>query len=77
MAFDREHKGSRYARAGITDYWIANIPERRVEVYREPVGDAAAPFGWRYVSVSTLGPGETVSPLAMPVARIPIADLLP
>jgi Uma2 family endonuclease len=77
VAFDREHKGSLYARAGITDYWIVNIPERRVEVYREPAGDGAARFGWRYVSVSTLGPGETVSPLAMPVARIPIADLLP
>ena len=77
VAFDREHKGSLYARAGITDYWIVNIPERQVEVYREPMRDGVAPFGWRYASVATLGPGASASPLAAPGARIPIADLLP
>ena len=29
LRFDREHKGSLYARAGIVDYWIVNIPDRR------------------------------------------------
>ena len=32
----------------IADYWIVNIPDRRLEVYREPVPDAGAVFGWRY-----------------------------
>ncbi len=48
LSFDREHKGSLYARAGIADYWIVNLPDRRVEVYRDPVPDAGAVFGWRY-----------------------------
>jgi Uma2 family endonuclease len=77
LGFDREHKGSLYARAGIADYWIANITDRRVEVYREPVPDGAAPFGWRYGHSVTLGPDERVSPLAAPTARIAVADLLP
>jgi len=77
VAFDREHKGSLYARAGIADYWMVNIPDRRLEVYREPVPDGAAPFGWRYGRAVALGPDERVSPLAAPAAEIAVADLLP
>ncbi len=77
LGFDREHKGSRYARAGIADYWIVNIPDRRVEVYREPLPDGMAPFGWRYGRAVVLGPGERVSPLAAPTAAVTVADLLP
>jgi hypothetical protein len=59
------------------DYWIVNIPDRRVEVYREPMSDAAAPFGWRYGGSIALGPNERVSPLAAPAAAVVIGDLLP
>jgi Uma2 family endonuclease len=75
--FDREHKGSLYARAGIADYWILNIPDRRLEVYREPVPDGAASFGWRYGRSVALGADQRVSPLAAPEASVSIADLLP
>jgi Uma2 family endonuclease len=77
VAFDREYRGSLYARAGIPDYWIVNIPNRRVEVCREPVPDGAATFGWRYGRAAALGPDETVSPLAAPAASVPVADVLP
>ena len=74
---DRYEKSGLYARNGVADYWIVNLVDRCVEVYRAPVSDPAAPYGWRYASVTMLRPGETVSPLAAPGARIPIADLLP
>ena len=74
---DRIHKGSLYARERVFDYWILNRADDRLEVYRDPTPDAAAPFGWRYASALALGRGETVSPLAAPNARIPISDLLP
>jgi Uma2 family endonuclease len=77
LRFDREHKGSLYARARIADYWIVNIPDQRLEVYRDPAPDAAAPFAWRYGRVVTLGPEERVAPLAVPAALITVADLLP
>jgi Uma2 family endonuclease len=77
LGFDREHKGSLYARAGITDYWIVNLADRRVEIYREPVPDVAASFGWRYGRLVTVGPDERVSPMAAPAAEIAVADLLP
>jgi Uma2 family endonuclease len=77
LAFDREHKGSLYARAGLADYWIVNLVDRVLEVRREPVADPAAPFGWRYAAVERLGPEALVAPLARPDARVAVADLLP
>lgn len=76
LRFDREHKGSLYARAGIADYWIVNIPDRRLEAYRGPVPDRAAPFGWRYGHAITLGPEARIAPLAAP-GSVVVADLLP
>jgi Uma2 family endonuclease len=77
LSLDREHKGSLYARAGLADYWILNLVGRVLEVYREPVTDAAAAFGWRYGSTRILDADALVAPLAAPGALIRVADLLP
>jgi Uma2 family endonuclease len=77
LALDRHHKGSLYARAGLDDYWIVNLADRVVEVYRNPGPDPAASFGWRYQSVEALERGASVSPLALPGAHIRAGDLLP
>jgi len=77
LALDREHKGSVYARARVADYWIVNLVDRVLEVYREPIGDQAAPFGWRYRSIEVLEPSASVAPLAVADARLLVADLLP
>ena len=77
LYFDRQHKGSLYARAGIQDYWIVNLVERVLEVYRDPGPDASALYGWRYRSVATLTPPATVVPLAFTNSRITVLDLLP
>lgn len=37
---DRTLKQAVYARAGITEYWIVNLPERQIEIYRQPDGQA-------------------------------------
>jgi Uma2 family endonuclease len=77
LVLDREQKGSLYARARVAEYWILNLIDRALEVYREPTPAAEAQYGWRYRTVSTLQPGAFVSPLAAPAARISVADLLP
>lgn len=77
LAFDRLAKASCYARAGIADYWIVNVVDRLVEVYREPGPDPGAPRGWRYRSVETLAPPASVAPLAIPEMSIAVASLLP
>jgi Uma2 family endonuclease len=76
LSYDRRRKGSLYARAGIQDYWIVNLVNRQVEVYRDPVPDATHHYGHRYDSRADLVPSATVSPLALPGASIAIADLL-
>ncbi|HEV8585012.1 MAG TPA: Uma2 family endonuclease [Methylomirabilota bacterium] len=74
LRFDRAVKGRLYAGAGIADYWIVNLRERVVEVYREPVrGARGARYSARHVTRS----GETITPLAAPDARIAVDDLLP
>lgn len=74
LGYDRKTKGPLYARAGIAEYWIVNLVDGIVEVYREPV---AADGGWAYRLISRHGIGDTVAPLAGPGATIPIVDLLP
>lgn len=77
LVLDRHHKGSLYARAGLAEYWIVNLVDRVLEVHRAPAPDPAAPAGWRYASIEALGSDASISPLALPGARIPVADLLP
>ena len=77
LAFDREQKGSLYARARVPEYWIVNLVDRVLEVYREPVSSAGAAYGWRFHTLLHLGVADSVSPLAAPHARISVVDLLP
>ncbi|MDO8479828.1 MAG: Uma2 family endonuclease [Candidatus Rokubacteria bacterium] len=77
LALDRHHKGSLYARAGLDDYWIVNLVDRVLEVYRHPGPDPAASFGWRYSPAEVFGRKASVSPLALPGAHIRVANLLP
>jgi len=74
---DRTRKASLYASRGIADYWIVNIEESQVEVYRDPVVDEVAPFGVRYQAVTILRKGQAASPLAMPQGQVAVADMLP
>jgi Uma2 family endonuclease len=77
LRFDREHKASLYARAGIQDYWIVNLADRVLEVHRDPEPDQAAVYGWRYRSITLLAPPAVVALLALPASQVAVADLLP
>lgn len=77
LSFDSSKKAAIYAAAGIADYWIVNLQDACVEVYRRPVADAEAVFGLRYSEIRRYAPGNTVSPLARPEALLAVADLLP
>ena len=58
-----------YARAGISDYWIADLPGRRLVVHREPQPDGS--FG----SVLAYRDDEPINPLAAPETEFRLADL--
>ncbi len=77
LNFDRNRKGSLYAAAGVADYWIVNLVQRQLEVYRDPAVDAAQAFGFSYSSRTILDPGDVAAPLAAPNACVAVADLLP
>ena len=77
LALDRVRKGSLYARAGLPDYWVLNLIDRVLEVYRGPAPDSAAPFGWRYGRGEVLDASARVTPLAALGSSIPVSQLLP
>ena len=66
---DRKLKGKLYAEAGIQEYWIGNVNEACIEVYRRPVG------GW-FQSLETYVSGQHVSPIAMPNVQLSVADIM-
>ncbi len=70
LSHDRKRKASLYARTGIPEYWVMNLVDRRLEVYRDPVNG-------EYRSSTVLRGGDSVSPLSRPDVRIPVADLFP
>jgi Uma2 family endonuclease len=76
LAHDRGPKADLFARARIPEYWIVNLKERRVEVYRQPrhADDHSPSMHYSHMQVF-LG-DEQVAPLAAPKARIAVSDLL-
>jgi Uma2 family endonuclease len=70
LRLDRVLKGPAYARAGIREYWIVNLRDRQLEVYRDPARS-------RYRTTIVYGADEGVTPLAAPHATVRVADLLP
>jgi len=77
LRLDREHKGNLYARARLEDYWIVNLVEGVLEIYREPVADPSATYGWRYATRIVLSPEASATPLAAPAVSIAVRALLP
>ena len=77
LAYDRDRKGSLYARAGVPEYWIANLAETCIEVHRDPIVRPHAQFGWHCRTVERFGAGDSITPLSLPTRSIAVADLLP
>jgi len=70
LDYDRHSKAGLYAQAAIRDYWIVNLVDRCLEVYRKP-----GPHS--YQSKQCFLPGDSLSPLAAPHADIAVSDILP
>jgi Uma2 family endonuclease len=67
VRFDLTAKARLYARAGIAEYWVVDIPSRRLVVHRDP-GDG------EYRSVIAYSDQENVRPLAAPNAEFSVAS---
>jgi Uma2 family endonuclease len=69
LSRDCEFKADIYARSRITDYWVLDIPNRRLHVFRKPSQDG-------YQSRVTLTEGDSIAPLAFSDCIIQIAEML-
>ncbi len=76
LSIDLE-KALLYAAAGIREYWIVDLNNRVLIVHRDPQPDAASVSGFRYQSITRLDDTASVSPLALPSAKIDVSELLP
>jgi Uma2 family endonuclease len=70
LTFDREIKAKAYGRSGIADYWVLNVNERQLHVFREPAENG-------YQSELILGENGSISPLQFPIVNIAIQEMLP
>lgn len=77
LGLDRHAKASLYARASVPEYWIVNIPDRVLEVHREPIAMEDQPYGFHYRSITRHSVDETISPRIAPDQSIAVAELLP
>jgi Uma2 family endonuclease len=77
LSYDRNVKAGIYAAAGIADYWIVNLVQKQLEVFRRPAPAAAAKLGWQYAPKKIYDPGDSVAPLAARKSPVAVADFFP
>ena len=70
IKFDRETKAPLYAAAGISEYWIVNLIDNRLEIYRQPEGSI-------YASIQIVTPPQSISLPQFPEIVVQINDFFP
>ena len=70
LAYDRERKLTAYTKAGVREYWIVNLQQDILEVFRQPADG-------KYQVVLTFTVGQTLSPLAFEDVTVTVADIIP
>jgi Uma2 family endonuclease len=77
LRYDTTLKMSLYAAGGIAEYWVVDVENRQLLVFRDPRPDASASHGHGYATRLTLSPADAISPLAAPGVTVAVGDLLP
>ena len=69
LAMDQKRKLSKYAKGNVPEYWIEDLRNQLLHVYRDPSRG-------EYKTHLTLRRDETISALAFPDVQFKVADLL-
>lgn len=77
LTMDLGDKASLYAAAGIADYWVIDVNDRRLHVFRDPRPDPTAPHGYSYKQVQVLVASDTISPFAAAARTVSVGEFLP
>lgn len=72
LRFDLTRKPPFYARAAVPEYWVIDLVDRLLHVFRSPDAETST-----YKSQQKLNPSDRVAPLFAPTASILVADVLP
>jgi Uma2 family endonuclease len=70
IKFDRETKAPLYAAAGISEYWIVNLIDNRLEIYRQPEGSI-------YTSIEIITPPRSIGLPQFSDITLNIGDFFP
>jgi Uma2 family endonuclease len=68
LEYDRKVKVPLYARAGIPETWVVNLPEERIEVYADPADG-------EYQTVTPYGRGDELQSLSLAALRVSVAEV--
>lgn len=71
---DRE-KALEYAAAQIPEYWIVDVNNRCIEVYRQPMPDSTTPLGFRYSTMHHVTVDQSIDCLEKPGVSFPVSPL--
>lgn len=74
---DTTTKAEWYATAGVPEYWVVDVENRRLLVYRDPEPLPTGLGATAYRTHAAHGPDDTVAPLHAPNNPVKVADLLP
>lgn len=77
LFLDTTTKAELYATAGVPDYWVIDLENRKLLVFRDPAPLPEGLGATAYRARTEHGPDEVVSPLAAPTSVVKVADLLP
>ena len=69
LAYDREIKGPLYGRYGIPEFWLINLRNNVVEVYRRP-------FAQGYKETLVFEKGDTLTPALLPDVHIAMQEIV-
>ena len=69
LTHDRTRKAEVYAAAGVVEYWIINLRQRRVHVFRRPAAEG-------YLDVTTHEGEDEIQALELPTLRLRADEIL-
>lgn len=70
VRYDSQTKLAAYARVGIPEYWIVNLADNTIDVYRQPSGEA-------YLEKLRFQRGEQVALARFPERSVEVSEIIP
>ena len=75
LSYDQTVKLPLYAEAGISDYWLFNLVENRLETYSEPYQDLQGNFGYSFKRI--ILPNRAIALPCFPALSLDLSQVFP